>query len=164
MATAHLGTLNSFNITDEPITSYLEHVQLLFAATSVGDGKQVPTFPSIVGPASPRELPLWSATTFTKEINSKERLQLNTMQLFANSQHTVNSLTTSRKPFAIGLSAAYGTELFNDDCSQRRNSHSQKLWTLPFQWRHAAEKNTRSVKGHDSSIKKIKEQYRPRSH
>ena len=73
---------------------------------------------------SPRELPLWNATTFTKEINSKERLQPSTMQ-----PHTVNS------PFAIGLFAAYGTELFNDDCSQRRNSHSQKLWTLPFQWR-----------------------------
>ncbi len=28
-----------------------------------------------------------------------------------------------------------GLRLFNDDCSQRRNSHSQKLWTLPFQWR-----------------------------
>ncbi len=42
MATKHLGTLNS-----------LERVQLLFAANSVSDGKQVPTFLlSIVGPAT----------------------------------------------------------------------------------------------------------------
>ena len=49
MATAHLGTLNPM---DEPITSYLERVQLFFAANSVGDGKQVPTFLSIIGPAT----------------------------------------------------------------------------------------------------------------
>ncbi len=102
MTTAHLGTLNSFNPTDEPITSYLERVQLFFAANSVSEGKQVPTFISIVGPAtyailrdllilllhsqvlshwltfsnasrSPRELPLWSATTFTKERSTRRR-------------------------------------------------------------------------------------------
>ncbi len=52
MATTHLGTLNAFNPAAEPITSYLERVQLFFAANSVGDGKQVPTFLSIVGPAT----------------------------------------------------------------------------------------------------------------
>jgi len=52
MATAHLGTLNAFNSAEEPITSYLECVQLFFTANSVDEGKQVPTFLSTVGPAT----------------------------------------------------------------------------------------------------------------
>ena len=44
---------------------------------------------------SPRELPLWNATTFTKEIDSKERLQPSTMQLTRN---TLSIRITSRKP------------------------------------------------------------------
>ena len=52
MATAHLGTLNAFNSAEEPITYYLEHVQLFFTANSVNEGKEVPTFLSTVGPAT----------------------------------------------------------------------------------------------------------------
>ena len=52
MATAQLGTLKEFNSAEEPITSYLERVQLFFAANSVARDKQVPTFLSAVGPAT----------------------------------------------------------------------------------------------------------------
>ena len=156
MATAHLGTLNSF------ITSYLERVQLFFAA------KQVPTFLSIVGPATyailrdlfapalpailrdlfapalPSSVTLADIFECLKEpkrativeryhFYKRDQLEGETATQYdaAHSQHTVNS-DYLKEAFAIGLFAA---ELFNDDCSQRRNSHSQKLWTLPFQWR-----------------------------
>ncbi len=52
---------------------------------------------------SPREVPLWSATTYTKEINSKERRQRSMMQLFANSQFTDYLEEALRDRFVCGL-------------------------------------------------------------
>ena len=48
MAT-QLGTLNEFNSSAEPITVYLERVELYFSANSVAVNKQVATFLSVVG-------------------------------------------------------------------------------------------------------------------
>ena len=105
MATAHLGTLNAFNSAEEPITSYLEHVQLFFTANSVDEGKEgahisqhcwscnlrnstrslcpcTSKFCAANGhfrtSQEAREPLLLSATTFTKGINSKERPSLST--------------------------------------------------------------------------------------
>ena len=52
MAAAPLGTLKENNSSAEPISAYLERVKLFFIANSVDEGKQVPTFLSIVGPTT----------------------------------------------------------------------------------------------------------------
>ncbi len=153
MATAHLGTLNSFNPTDEPITSYLERVQLFFAANSVSEGKQVPTFHSIVGPATyailrdlfapalPSSVTLADIferlkkpkrATIVERYHFHKRDQLEgetatqydaaLRKLATHCQFADYLEEALRDRFVCGL-------LFNDNCSQRRNSHSQRLWT-----------------------------------
>ncbi len=109
---------------------------------------------------SPRELPLWSATTFTKEINSKEKLQPSTMQLFA----TRNTLSIRWLP----RGSPSRSVCLRPTWRSRSTTIALREGTLTAMdlavSMEAAEKNTRFVKGHDSSIKKIKEQYQPRSH
>ena len=197
MATAHLGTLSSFNPMEEPITSYLDCIQLLFVANSIGEGKQVPTFLSIIGPATyailrnlfaPTLPPKccstgWHFWTSQEALWAQERYHCGVLPLtqkrstrrrdgnavWCSSSQTRNSLTTSRKPFAIDLFAAYVTELFLRQLLSEKEPTLAKAMDLAVSM-EAAEKNTRSVKGQrfldllDSSIKKIKEQYRPRSH
>ena len=51
MATAQVGTLKEFNSSAESITTYLEPVDLYFAANSIAEDKKVATFLSVVGPS-----------------------------------------------------------------------------------------------------------------
>ncbi len=188
MATAHLGTLNSFNPTNEPITSYLERVQLFFAANSVSEGKQVPTFLSIVGPAILRDLfapALPSSVTLAdiferlkKHYEPKRATIVERYHFHKRDQlegETATQYDAALRKLATHCQFAdYLEEALRDrfvcglrDGAVQRRLLSEKELSLAMDLAvsmEAAEKNTRSVKGQDSSIKKIKEQYRPRSH
>ncbi len=151
MSTAHLGTLNP---TDEPITSTLEHVQLSLLQIQLAMANKCL---SIVGPATyailrdlfapalPNSVTLadiferlkkhYERATIVERYHFHKRDQLEgetatqydaALRKLATHCRFADYLEEAlRDQFVYGLRD--GTELFNDDCSQRRNSHSQKL-------------------------------------
>ena len=195
MATAHLGTITAFNPTDEPITSYLERVQLFFAANSVDEDKQVATFLSTVGPATYAVLrDLFApALPSSKELDEifgrlkkhyepKRAIIVERYHFHKRDQlegETIAEYDAALRKLATHCQFAdYLEEALRDrfvcglrDGALQRRLLAEKELTLTKAMdlalsMEAAEKNTRSVKGHDSSIKQIQRQHRsvkPRS-
>ena len=49
MATTSFGRIDQFQPQNEPITAYLEHTHLFFAANDVAAERRVPVFLSVIG-------------------------------------------------------------------------------------------------------------------
>ena len=69
---AQYGRLKEFDADSEPITAYLERVELFFEANDVGDGKRVPILLSNIGPKTYGLLRSLTAPKAPKEKSFKE--------------------------------------------------------------------------------------------
>ena len=73
---AQYGRLKEFDADSEPITAYLERVELFFEANDVGDGKRVPILLSNIGPKTYGLLRSLTAPKAPKEKSFKELSEL----------------------------------------------------------------------------------------